>query len=315
MTTKRKILIDTDPGVDDAYAIIWALKNPQLDVVGLTSTFGNVWPEQGAANARCIVELCGHADVPVAVGARNPLQGTFRGPAAYVHGNNGLGDAVLADPVHPPIATGAADFIIEMSHRYAGELTLVPVGPLTNLALALKADPTLPTRIREVVVMGGAFRVSGNIHPAAEANFFNDPLAADHVVTAPWKTTCFGLDVTNQVQITPAMVDDIKKIGTAETDFLGAISPFYMDFYQKVTGLRGFAFHDACTIAYLVNPKLFTYWNGPVRVLTDSQYPGHSILAEHRNWPFPTLWTEVPDVQVARTVDSAGVWQAFLRDL
>ena len=196
----KKIVIDTDPGIDDAMAILFALAAPELQLVGLTTIFGNVHTETATRNALRLLEFAGRSDIPVAHGAEVPLLGELDGVADFVHGVNGLGDIPHDDPLGTPHTLYAAQFIVDTVMAHPGEVTLLPIGPLTNIALALAIEPAVASNVAEVVMMGGAATVSGNVNPAAEANIYSDPHAADRVLTAPWPSlTMVGLDVTEQV--------------------------------------------------------------------------------------------------------------------
>ena len=176
-----KIIIDTDPGADDALAILFALQRPELEVFGLTSIFGNVPTDLAAQNALRLLTVAGRLDIPVAQGAAKPLSIPPASYAYWVHGDDGLGNLNLPLSKTQPIPQAAAQFIVDTVMAHPGEVTLVPIGPLTNLALALALEPRITGNVAGVVLMGGAARVNGNVNPAAEANIFHDPHAADAV--------------------------------------------------------------------------------------------------------------------------------------
>lgn len=196
MNQKRNIIIDTDPGVDDAIAILMALHRPELNVIGLTTTFGNVHVAQASENAFKLLEIAKRTEIPVAQGLSQPLEGSFLSPADFVHGADGFGNAQFSKSNRLIHSLSAAEFILQQSEKYDGDLSIVTLGPLTNLAQALKLDSTLPKRIQQVVVMGGAFNHEGNVSPVAEANIYNDPLATDLVCGVDWNLTFVGLNVT-----------------------------------------------------------------------------------------------------------------------
>src|SRR5258708_8695873 len=196
----ESILIDTDPGIDDFMAILFALKSPELEVVALTSVFGNHFVEITTRNALRILELAGRDDIPVARGAYSPLVREYTSPPTMVHGHDGLGDAGLTqEPDSEAAHTRAAQFIVEAVMSRPGEITLVPIGPLTNIAMALKLEPRLVKAARRVVLMGGAAFTEGNVSPVAEANIHNDPEAAASVFGAGWDVVMVGMDVTTKV--------------------------------------------------------------------------------------------------------------------
>src|SRR3989442_14843910 len=210
----RRVIIDTDPGIDDTMAIMLALASPELRVEGLTTVRGNVGVEQCARTALTILEIAGHADIPVAVGADKPLSRPYHGHGSTVHGQDGLGETGLSG-ARPVPDRRAVDFLISRITASPGELTLIALGPLTNLALAVSVDPRLPRRVREVIVMGGAVATRGNATPVAEANINNDPEAARIVFHAGWPVTLVGLDVTHKVTMTPAY---LQRLAAAHTD-------------------------------------------------------------------------------------------------
>ena len=173
----RKIIIDTDPGIDDAMAIFLALASPELDVVGLTTVMGNVEVDLATTNALRLLEIAGRSDIPVAEGAGKPIATDFLGTVEFVHGDDGQGNAFLPSPASRPLGISAAEFIVQQARAYPGEITLVPIGPLTNIALALRLEPNLPKLVAGAVLMGGNAFCPGNASPTAEANIRNDPEA------------------------------------------------------------------------------------------------------------------------------------------
>jgi inosine-uridine nucleoside N-ribohydrolase len=262
----RKIIIDTDPGVDDTMAIYFALCSPELEVIGLTTIFGNVTTELATTNALRLLEIAGRADIPVARGADDPIAVPFGGPVPFVHGDDGQGNIFLPPPVGKPIDPSAAQFIIEQVMRQPGEVTLVPVGPLTNIALALRLEPRIAQHVKEVVIMGGNALGPGNATPAAEANIHNDPEAADVVFGAPWQVTMVGLDVTHHVYMDDAHLAEYGRIQNPLGQHIARIVPFYRDFFYERGGLAGIWVHDSSAIAYVIDPSLFTTKPWPVRV-------------------------------------------------
>ncbi|MEO0530356.1 MAG: nucleoside hydrolase, partial [Planctomycetota bacterium] len=195
-------LIDTDPGIDDAMAIVYALSDPQIELVGLTTVFGNVPVATATQNALNLLALTGHA-VPVAQGAAAPRTQPVKPHPDFVHGTGGFGEVQLPREPSTAHAADAADFIIQALRMSPGEITLIPVGPLTNLAEALDRAPEIAGLARDVVIMGGALACPGNVSPVAEANIWNDPHAADVVFAADWPMRMIGLDVTEQVRCSP----------------------------------------------------------------------------------------------------------------
>ena len=264
--TARKILIDTDPGIDDAMAIFYALASPELEVVGLTTIFGNAHTAVCTTNALILLEIADRTDIPVAAGAARPLAMDYRGPAAFVHGSDGQGDIFLPAPSIAPVATDAAHFIIETVMAAPGEITLVPLGPLTNVALAMLIEPRLTASLAGIVLMGGNAFCGGNASPAAEANIINDPEAADIVFGADCPIVMAGLDVTERTIMTSSQLALIGGADNPRARHLARILPFYQAFYRERLGLDGICVHDSTTITYLLAPHLYESVSHPVRV-------------------------------------------------
>ncbi|MCA9899024.1 MAG: nucleoside hydrolase [Ardenticatenaceae bacterium] len=253
----KRILIDTDPGVDDSMAILFAFCSPEVKVEGLTAVFGNSGSENTTRNALRLVELAGHPEVPVARGAEAPLLREFKGFGWRVHGHNGLGEVDFPLPKGQPDPRRAAQFIVDTIMANPGEITLVALGPLTNVALAVSLEPKIAKNVKEVVLMGGAANAMGNASGVAEANIRNDPEAAKIVFNAPWQVTMVGLDVTRKTVMTPAYVAELGKAGNRFTDFITKILPHYMGFYKEASGLDGLYVHDSSALAYVIDPTLF----------------------------------------------------------
>jgi purine nucleosidase len=299
----KKIVIDTDPGIDDAMAILFALASPEIDVVGLTTIFGNVHTPQATQNALRLLEFAGRRDIPVAHGTELPLYGDLDGVADFVHGINGLGDIPHGEPAGTPDARNAAQFIVDTVMADPGQVTLVPIGPLTNVALALALEPRIVDNVAEVVVMGGAATVSGNVNPAAEANIYNDPHAADRVFTARWpRLTMVGLDVTEQVIMDEEYLRSLR--GSRMGAYLEEISRFYLDFYEHANGLRMCHTHDPSAIAYVIDPTLFRARVGPMRVIGEGLARGQTLWDRRQHWWGPHAWTGRPAVNVCLEVET-----------
>lgn len=307
----KKIIIDTDPGVDDAMAIFFALSAPELDVLGLTTVFGNVPTHLATQNALRLVEHAGRADLPVCPGAVKPLKQDFLGPASFVHGEDGLGNTNLPKPHGRPHHKSADEFIVDTIMMYPGQVTLVALGPLTNLALALERHPEIVGQVKEVVVMGGSVRTVGNVTPAAEANIIGDPHAADKVVTAGWPVTLLGLDVTTKVIMTEGHLKKLRDESARYGPFIYDITRFYLDFYLKWRNAGGICVHDPSTIAYVLDPTLFKTQSGPVRVVTEGIAIGQTILDPYKKWQGTHGWTDKPDVTVCVDVDAVRLLKLY----
>ena len=240
------IILDVDTGIDDALAIATAALSDAIDLVACTVVWGNVDVEQGARNTSEVLALAGRDDVPVAVGAAGPYDGGVPWYSPHVHGEDGQGGH--ADLAHATRRSerDAVATILGASHAVE-DLEIVAVGPLTNLAHALDADPTLPQRIRQVTVMGGAVLRRGNVNEFAEANIHHDPEAAALVLAAPWEVTLVGLDVTMDSIITDAMREELAA-GDALGRRLAAMLDAYMDFYEPILGQRAAVNHDAVAL-------------------------------------------------------------------
>jgi inosine-uridine nucleoside N-ribohydrolase len=301
----RKIIIDTDPGIDDSMAIFYALESPELDVVGITTVFGNVAVDLCTANALRLLEIAGRTDIPVAAGAGRPLNGHHARHAAFVHGDDGQGNVHLPPPQGKPVSLHAAQFIIEQVMAAPGEITLVALGPLTNLALALHLKPEIVNHIPEIVLMGGSAFSDGNASPAAEANILSDPESADIVFGARCPLTMVGLDVTEKTVMSSAQLDSIGAIANPRAQHLAKILPFYRHFYRQRYGVDGIYIHDSTTITYLLAPSLFEFEEHPIRVET------HGI-SRGKTWPamrradYETAWTGRPDVKICARIDAAA---------
>jgi inosine-uridine nucleoside N-ribohydrolase len=311
----RKILIDTDPGIDDAMAIFYALSSPELEVVGLTTVFGNAHTEVTTRNALSLLEIAGRTDIPVARGAVKPLAMDYRGPVAFVHGPDGQGGVELAPPATMPIDEDAAHFIIDTVMSSPGEITLVPLGPLTNIALAMLIEPTLTQHVVEIVLMGGAAFVGGNASPAGEANILNDPEAADIVFGAECPIAMAGLDVTEQTLMTNDDLRRISEIDSPEARHLAAIVPYYSNFYAQRLGIDGIHIHDSSAISYLLAPGRYTWAEHPIRVDCGHSFcRGKTLAAKHVS-DHEAAWQGRQAVRILTQVDARAVIELELARL
>jgi len=252
----KKIFIDTDPGIDDSMGILLAFASPEVEIAGFSAVYGNTGVDVTAKNALRLVELAGHPEIPVAAGAEKPLLRPFTGKGWHVHGKNGLGEVDFPEPTLELDPRRAPQLIIDTIMANPGEITLVPLGPLTNVALAVATEPRIAENVKEVVLMGGAASVAGNASPVAEANIRNDPEAAHIVFHAGWPLTMVGLDVTQQSVMTQAYMDRLRGANNRWTDFIYAITKHYLDFYRGL-GIDGMPVHDSSAIAYVIDPTLF----------------------------------------------------------
>lgn len=310
--TPYKVIYDTDPGVDDAMALYFALAHPAIDLVGISTTFGNVTVEQAAINALYLSALAGR-NIPVTKGAAMPLRKPMPAPPAHIHGADGLGNLPTRLPVEGRFdPRTSAQFMVDMARAQPGEITLVAVGPLGNLSLALELEPRLPRLLREVVLMGGTLLEPGNVSPVAEANIWNDPDAAAQVFGAGWnQLTMVGLDVTHRVilplSLFKKMADHQRHVAT---DTLHHAVSFYANHYSglhpRVAAIHGCFGHDVLAFLYLVHPELFTLERGQVRVATTGPAQGQTLMSRDRLAAAPTANGQ-PDpsfTQVCMRVDA-----------
>ena len=254
----RKIIIDTDPGQDDAVAILLALASPEeLDVLGVVAVAGNVGLHHNANNARKIVELAGKSHIPVYAGCARPMRRHLV-TAEHVHGETGMNGPDLPEPTVPLQAQHGVDYIIDtLMGAEPGTITLCTLGPLTNIGMALVKQPAIAERIQEIVMMGGAYFEVGNITPAAEFNIYVDPEAADVVLRSGVPITMLPLDVTHQIQSTPERLAAIKAIGNKSGQAVYDMLTFSEGFDLNKYGWAGAPLHDPTVIAYLLQPDLF----------------------------------------------------------
>ncbi len=267
----RPIIIDTDPGQDDAVAILVALAARELEVVGITTVAGNVPQPLVTTNSLKLCELVGRTDIVVYAGADGPLERDLY-TAEYVHGPTGIDGADLPQPVTNASSKPAVDFIIEACLSAAdGGMTLCPVGPLTNIASAIAREPTIIPKIREIVLMGGGFFAGGNTTPVAEFNIYVDPHAAAIVFNSGAPITMFPLDVTHKALVLPDDLDRIREIGTPVSQAVAGMLDFYERHDVDKYGMPGGPLHDPCVIAYLIDASLFSGKRCRVDIETDSE--------------------------------------------
>ena len=271
-----RVIIDTDPGIDDAIAILLALNSPELKVEALTVVPGNVDGNQGLENALKIVSLAGRCDVAVAGGAQHPLNQKLI-TAQFWHGKNGLAGVELPLSKCKPDARFGPDLIIEMVHKYPHELTLIPVGPLTNIALAVSKDPSIAYLVRDIVIMGGSIS-GGNVNGAAEANIYNDPEAAQIVFSAGWMVTMVGSDVGERTLMTRKHLAELQANHGPQSDFVSKLANFYLTRSEK-SGYSGAAMYDPLAVGTVVDPTLVTLKDMHVDVETKGEFTRGETVA------------------------------------
>ena len=280
-----RVFVDCDPGIDDAVALAYLAARPEVEILGVGAVFGNNTVTVTARNALRLLALYGRPDVPVAVGAGRPLVQEPR-LAEHVHGDNGLGDVELPEPEREPVAESAAELLVRLARENPGELDVLAVGPLTNLAIAIGLEPRLPELVRRLVVMGGAVEVPGNVGSHAEANIVNDPEAAEVVFAAGFDLDLVALDITMKTVATSDWLDRLKEVPGERAERTSAFLDFYADFYKGVFGVRQCAMHDPLAAAVLADPHLVTEaFEAPIRVeLTGSLTRGMTV-ADRRPRP------------------------------
>ncbi len=302
------LLIDTDPGVDDAMALLLACAAPELALCGVTTVFGNN-PNVPllTRNALAILALGGRDDIPVAMGAAGPLASDQPPIGIVVHGENGLGGAELEPSPRAPDACTAAEFIVRQAAAHAGALTLVALAPLTNVALALALEPSLPQRIAHLSLMGGAATVPGNATPAAESNLHNDPEAGARVFASGLPITMAGLDVTRRASVGGAYLEQLRDLGNRCGRFLHAAAQHYLHIYLA-RGEPGLVMHDVHAIMVLLRPDIYT----SRRVRIDVECAGTLTRgATVADWS--GQWQRPPQTALLVDVDAEEFRGEFLR--
>jgi purine nucleosidase len=298
---KRKVIVDTDPGIDDAMALLYLHACNDIDLHSITTVFGNGGQAITARNAYYLVTRFG-LDVPVIPGAERPLSGDRIVPELKVHGEDGFGDSNLsADHPMPPPGVPAWKWIANAVLESPGAISLLAIGPLTNLALALEYRPDIVDAIKEVVIMGGAFGTrgrTGNIVPHAEANFYYDAKAAEAVLRANWPVTAVGLDVSSDCILSSSQADDLPSRAGAAGQFLRDISKGYEAIYREYDGIDGFALHDVAAAVCFTNPDLFECQETALGVEIAGDLRGQSLKLQNKSRRTQRFCSEVDRAQV-----------------
>ncbi|MGB0694433.1 MAG: nucleoside hydrolase [Rhodospirillaceae bacterium] len=274
----HRIIIDTDPGIDDAMAIHLAFAHPEIEMLGLSAIYGNVSVAQATRNACVLVDMAGQP-VPVARGAEQPLIQAPHPPADFAHGTEGFGDLDAMTHSHQPDPRSAAQFLVDSILADPGNVTVCAVGPLTNLALALEINPEIATQIKQLVIMGGVVNQAGNVSEWSEANIWQDPHAADKVFAARWPMTMVGLDVTTKIQCTPEDFASLAASNPKIGGFLNSITPFYIEFHRARSGEVACYLHDPSAVLFITNPELFTVEETPLKVICEGEQVGRTVRA------------------------------------
>ncbi len=277
----KKIIFDTDPGTDDALALMLALNSPELDVRAITVVPGNVTAEMGLENALRMVSLANRCDIPVAAGARHPLFQKLI-TAEFWHGKNGLANVEIPPSKCKVDARFGPDLIIQLVHASPHDITLVPVGPLTNIALAVEKDPSIVPLVKEVILMGGSI-TGGNVNAAAEANIYNDPEAAQIVFQAGWPITMSGLEVGDKAMLTPKYLDELSKAHGPMNDFIVSVLKYLVGLSMQF-GEAGTPMYDPSAVAIAIDPTLVKTQSMHVDVETRGEFTRGETVGNRRGY-------------------------------
>ena len=311
---KRKMILDLDTGVDDALAIAYALADPEVDLIGIVSSYGNNLLDVCAENSLKLLELLGHTDIPVFKGLPHSCTTEHfdvMQVSKDIHGDNGIGDVELPAPSRALEEQSGVDFYIEAAHKYGKDLIIIPTGPMTNLAAALKKDPEIADLIGNVTFMGGALTVEGNVTPVAEANINQDPKAADEVMKSNLPLTMVGLDVTLRTLLTKNETKQWRELGTASGKAFADITDFYIDAYYNLDiDKRGCALHDPLAVGVGIDPSFVSTISLFMKVVyQEGPYYGRTI-GDNAKLNDPN-----PNVKVAVNVDKERYLTAFMDHL
>lgn len=302
---KRKVIIDCDPGIDDSLAILLALNSPELEVLGLTVCSGNVPATLGAKNALKALQICQRLDIPVYVGEELPLERELV-TAQDTHGEDGIGENFY-EGVDAKILYGGVDFIID-TLKNNKDVSIIALGPLTNIAKALMKDKKAFENLDEFVSMGGAFRIHGNCSPVAEFNYWVDPHGADYVYkNLPKKIHMVGLDVTRKIVLTPNIIEFINRLDKDKAKYITEITRFYIDFHWEQEGIIGCVINDPLAVAYFINRDLCKGFDSYVEVVHDGVAVGQSIVDSFN------FYKNEPNSHVLTEVDEKAFMKMFLK--
>ena len=305
----HRIILDTDPGIDDALALFLAFASPEVQFEAITTVNGNVGVNTTTRNTLALLEFLGRTDVPVARGCDHPLLRPLT-HAAYVHGENGLGDVQLPEPHTQPVTQHAVDMIIERIMAAPGEITLVPIGPLTNIALAVRREPRIAQRVREVVIMGGALRVPGNTTPAAEFNIYVDPEAAHIVFHAGWPLRLVALDVTMQARLPRSQVGALAESRSRVGPLVQQMLTYYFDVFGPQYNVTEFHMHDPLCLAAVFQPELLAWQSIYVDVELEGKLTTGQTVAYFRQ--LDESGVPPANMQVAVAVNETAFIEMFL---
>ena len=305
MNIKKQIILDCDPGQDDAVALALAMAaKDEIDLLGVTTVAGNVPLNLTQRNARIMCDICHRTDIKVYAGAEKPMAQPLV-TAEHVHGKSGLDGIVIYEPTTPLEEKHAVDFIIETCLAADNNfIFLVTTGPLTNIGLAIERAPAILSKIKEIILMGGALREGGNITPSAEFNIYVDPEAAQIVLRCGCPIVMMSLDVTHQVLTTRKRVDAIRNLDSTVGEPIASLIEFYERYDEEKYHLDGAPLHDPCTIAYLIKPDLFSLKEVNVEVETEGDFTRGATVVDY--WD---VTERTPNVQWAHSVDDEGFFK------
>ena len=309
---KKKMILDLDTGIDDAMALAYAVSDPNVDLIGILSSYGNVVVNQAAKNSLKLLELLGATDVPVYVGKSHSSETDHFDVmpiSAQIHGKNGIGEVDLPEAKRPVESGDGIDFLINSVKKYGKDLILVPTGPLTNLDAAIQKDPSIAKQIGNVTIMGGALTVPGNVTNVTEANIHQDASAANRVFTSPLHLTMVGLDVTLRTLLTYKETKQWRDLGTKAGKAYADIVDFYIKAYDVTSpDLHGCALHDPLAVGVAIDPSFVKVLNLNMYVTTDEKYYGRTVGD-------PTRLKEPTNVKVAVNVDTDRYLNVFMDHL
>lgn len=310
----RDMIFDCDTGIDDAMAIAYGAAHGAR-FVSCTTTHGNVPATIAARNSVTIFDALGLTDVPVHVGAHRPMAQPLA-TAEWVHGQDGLGDAGVVQSTRPVAGTLAAAEIVRLARERPGELTLVAVGPLTNLGVALLMEPELPRLIKQVIIMGGAIHTAGNSSAVGEANIWHDPEAAQLVVDAPWDLTVVGLEITMRTALSTAAIERVEKSTDPRATLISSIFQHYLDVYAPIVGERTCVLHDPLAMAIALEPDIATYRLARATVELRGEHSRGQVIADVRGFEHDPVDPKEPGViRVVDTLDLGRFQENFLQAL
>ncbi|USS86099.1 nucleoside hydrolase [Fructilactobacillus cliffordii] len=304
----QKMILDVDTGIDDAMAIAYAVADPEVELIGILSSFGNIEADRAAQNALKILHLVGANDVPVFIGHQNPLDHNYQriDVNSQIHGENGIGEVELPTPTQPVATQDGVDFLLTAAQEYGDQLTVVATGPMTNLASAWEQDPATMKKIGNITIMGGALTVPGNVTPVAEANVEQDPVAANQLFTSDLNVTMVGLDVTLRTLLTK---DETSQWRTTEAGSkMADIVDFYIDVYADLyPELGGCSLHDPLAVGVAIDPSFVTTIDMNMMVTTEHDAYYARTIGDKARLNDPN-----PNVKVAVAVDKDRYLQVFM---